>query len=155
MHTRAPFQAVLVAQGAPTTAHGPRRDKPRSDVDTFTALVHALSTALRETRMHWRFEIMTATFLQLLLHSEVAMVGDMEWFFDAVVSDLPPARHLGMETITRLLYILKAPVDDSVGINLQAPTQHKGWIPGPGAAVEGRSLHGRYRCDAALVNPRT
>jgi len=56
-------------------------------------------------------------------------------FYGAVVSELPPARLVGMAAVTRVLYFLKAPIDPTAQLDdIQSPalrTQHKLLARGP------------------------
>ena len=138
---------------------------------TKNAQVRTLTTNLKEKRMHWRFEVMTANFLELLLRDDATLDLDAEWsvpcaqrallsishayprflrptarpcppmrhrFYSAIVSDLPPARVVGMAAVTHVLYFLKAPIDRTARLRNAADigqtTQHKLLLDGPSNA---------------------
>ena len=80
---------------------------------------------LESGKLHWRFEMMAADSVSMLLRPDAGRDLPMDWFYKSMTADLPFARSLAMTTTTRLLYMLKSPRASSEGDDMQETSNYK------------------------------
>ena len=69
------------------------------------SILNSLSEVLTSAP-HWRFELMSAGFLHLVLRQEIS-TDAVTWFYNSLRNDLPQARRLAVNAVVQILYFLK------------------------------------------------